>query len=88
MGRPGGSCPALGSYLGAAPAGFAEALLAFPVAATIKVVVIEVWLRDRVRRGGRLAKERMQDEVGTGAEWREPAAIVQRVAVGCSQGTH
>lgn len=54
----------IATLIGASLAGFAGALLALPVAASIKVVVIEVWLRDRVRRGDSLAKDRMEDEVG------------------------
>ncbi|MEX1046535.1 MAG: AI-2E family transporter [Actinomycetota bacterium] len=37
------------TLIGASLAGFAGALLALPVAATIKVVVVEIWLGDRLR---------------------------------------
>jgi predicted PurR-regulated permease PerM len=38
-------------------AGFAGALLALPVAATIRVLVIEIWLKDRVNEGDDLARK-------------------------------
>jgi predicted PurR-regulated permease PerM len=41
--------------------GFAGALLALPAAATIKVIVIEVFLRDRVAEGDEVAKERLEE---------------------------
>jgi predicted PurR-regulated permease PerM len=36
------------TLIGGSLAGFAGALLALPVAAAIKVVIVEVWLRERV----------------------------------------
>jgi predicted PurR-regulated permease PerM len=52
----------ISTLVGGSLAGFAGALLALPVAATIKVVIVEVWLRDRVRSGDRLAKRRLDEE--------------------------
>ena len=42
-------------------AGFAGALLALPVAATIKVIVIEIWLKDRAREGDALARKNLRE---------------------------
>ena len=53
--------------IGGSLAGFAGALLALPVAATIKVVIVEVWLRERVQHGDRLAEQRMREEEGSAA---------------------
>ena len=50
------------TLVGGSLAGFAGALLALPVAATVKVLVIDVWLRDRVKEGDDLAKERFIEE--------------------------
>jgi len=36
-------------------------LLALPVAATIKVLVIEIWLKDRVNEGDDLARRNLLD---------------------------
>jgi predicted PurR-regulated permease PerM len=52
----------IATLVGGSLAGLAGALLALPVAATIKVVLIEVWLRERVATGDRLAKERVEAE--------------------------
>ncbi len=52
----------ISTLVGASLGGFAGALLALPVAATMKVVVIEIWLRDRMREGDPLARERLQEE--------------------------
>jgi predicted PurR-regulated permease PerM len=41
-------------------AGFAGAVLALPAAATIKVVIVEVFLRDRVAEGDVVAKETLE----------------------------
>jgi predicted PurR-regulated permease PerM len=42
-------------------AGFAGAVLALPAAATIKVVIVEVFLRDRVAEGDTVAKEKLEE---------------------------
>jgi hypothetical protein len=42
-------------------AGFAGAVLALPAAATIKVVIVEVFLRDRVAEGDAVAKEKLEE---------------------------
>jgi predicted PurR-regulated permease PerM len=42
--------------------GFAGALLALPVAATIKVVIYDVWLQDRIAAGDELAKEHVEEK--------------------------
>jgi predicted PurR-regulated permease PerM len=49
------------TLIGGTLAGFAGALLALPVAATTKVIVIEIWLKDRVRDGDELARENLRD---------------------------
>jgi predicted PurR-regulated permease PerM len=49
------------TLIGATLAGFAGALLALPVAATIKVIVIEIWLKDRVREGDALARKNLRE---------------------------
>ena len=58
------SAPAviLSTLIGGSLAGFAGALLALPVAAAVKVLVTDVWLRDRVKDGDGLAKERYLEE--------------------------
>jgi predicted PurR-regulated permease PerM len=48
--------------------GFAGALLALPVAATIKVVIYDVWLRDRIESGDELAKEHVEEKAEAEAE--------------------
>jgi len=49
------------TLLGGSLAGFAGVLLALPVAATIKVLVIEIWLKDRVNEGDDLARRNLLD---------------------------
>ncbi|HEX9256830.1 MAG TPA: AI-2E family transporter, partial [Actinomycetota bacterium] len=49
------------TLIGATLAGFAGALLALPVAATIKVIVIEIWLKDRAREGDPLARKNLRE---------------------------
>jgi predicted PurR-regulated permease PerM len=48
------------TLVGASLGGFVGALLALPIAATIKVVVIEIWLRDRVEEGDELARRHLR----------------------------
>jgi hypothetical protein len=36
-------------------------LLALPVAATIKVLVVEIWLKDRAREGDALARKNLRE---------------------------
>lgn len=48
--------------------GFAGALLALPVAATIKVVIYDVWLRDRIEGGDELAREHVEEKAEAEAE--------------------
>jgi hypothetical protein len=48
------------TLIGASLGGFVGALLALPIAATIKVVVIEIWLRDRVEEGDELARRHLR----------------------------
>ena len=52
------SAPAviLSTLIGGSLAGFAGALLALPVAAAVKVLVTDVWLRDRVKDGDGLRR--------------------------------
>jgi len=52
----------IATLVGASLGGFAGALLALPVAATLKVLIFEVWLRDRMREGDPLARERLTEE--------------------------
>jgi predicted PurR-regulated permease PerM len=54
----------IATLVGGSLAGLAGALLALPVAATMKVVIVEVWLRERVAEGDRLAREHVQAETG------------------------
>lgn len=54
----------IATLMGGSLAGLAGALLALPVAATIKVVLVEVWLRERVADGDRLARERIEEDHG------------------------
>jgi len=49
------------TLIGGSLAGFAGVLLALPVAATIKVLVIEIWLKDRVNEGDDLARRNLLD---------------------------
>jgi predicted PurR-regulated permease PerM len=48
------------TLVGASLGGFVGALLALPIAATIKVVVIEIWLQDRVEEGDELARRHLR----------------------------
>ncbi len=48
------------TLIGASLGGFVGALLALPIAATIKVIVVEVWLQDRVEEGDELARHHMR----------------------------
>lgn len=57
----------IATLVGGSLAGLAGALLALPVAATLKVVIVEIWLRGRVRDGDRLAKERLKEEESANA---------------------
>lgn len=50
------------TLIGASWAGFAGALLALPVAATLKVVIVEIWLKERAQKGDGLAIERLEEE--------------------------
>jgi hypothetical protein len=63
--------------------GFAGALLALPAAATIKVVIVEVFLRGRVAEGDIGARETLheheQAEAEAVAEARKRAASRRRV---------
>jgi predicted PurR-regulated permease PerM len=52
----------ISTLVGGSLAGFAGALLALPVAATAKVVILEVWLRDRTQEGDPLARQRLREE--------------------------
>ena len=52
----------IATLVGGSLAGLAGALLALPVAATIKVVIVEVWLRERVEEGDGLAREHVDAE--------------------------
>jgi hypothetical protein len=62
----------------------AGALLALPVAATVKVLVIDLWLRDRVKEGDELAKERYveerRSEIEAASNGRRRADVRRRIA--------
>lgn len=79
------SAPAviLSTLIGGSLAGLAGALLALPIAATGKVLVTDVWLRDRVKEGDALAKERYLEERRSGFEasaaGRKRAAFLKRL---------
>jgi predicted PurR-regulated permease PerM len=49
-------------------AGFAGAVLALPAAATIKVIIVEVFLRDRVAEGDPVAQEKLEEHDRAEAE--------------------
>jgi predicted PurR-regulated permease PerM len=63
--------------------GFAGALLALPAAATIKVVLLEVFLRDRVAEGDPIAQETLEEhdraEAEAQAEARARASARKRI---------
>ena len=61
------------TLIGGSLFGFAGAILALPVAATIKVVIVETWLRDRGVRGDQLAKAHVEAEVRADAEAKADA---------------
>lgn len=61
------------TLIGGSLFGFAGALLALPVAATVKVVIVETWLRDRGRRGDQLAKAHVDAEMRADAEVKADA---------------
>ena len=56
------------TLIGGSLFGFAGALLALPVAATVKVVIVETWLKDRGSRGDQLAMAHVEAEVRAEAE--------------------
>ncbi len=55
----------IATLVGGSLAGFAGALLALPVAAAIKVVIVEVWMRERVREGDGLAEQQIEEQGAT-----------------------
>jgi hypothetical protein len=63
----------ISTLIGGSLFGFAGALLALPVAATVKVVITETWLRERGLRGDQLAKAHVDAEVRAEAEVRADA---------------
>jgi predicted PurR-regulated permease PerM len=63
----------ISTLIGGSLFGFAGALLALPVAATVKVVIFETWLRDRGSRGDELAKAHVDAEVRADAEAKADA---------------
>jgi predicted PurR-regulated permease PerM len=64
-------------------AGFAGAVLALPAAATIKVVIVELFLRDRVAEGDTVAQEKLEEhdreEAEAEAEAKERARARHRL---------
>jgi predicted PurR-regulated permease PerM len=53
----------ISTLIGGSLFGFAGALLALPAAATIKVIIYEVWLRERAEEGDVLVKEHLDAEL-------------------------
>jgi len=64
-------------------AGFAGAVLALPAAATIKVIIVELFLRDRVAEGDPIAQETLEEhdraEAEAAAEARARASARKRM---------
>jgi predicted PurR-regulated permease PerM len=58
----------ISTLIGGSLFGFAGALLALPAAATIKVILYDVWLHERSEEGDVLVQEHIQAEVRAGAE--------------------
>jgi predicted PurR-regulated permease PerM len=58
----------ISTLIGGGLLGFAGALLALPVAATLKVVIQEVWLRDRIASGDRLVQQSVEEDRRKAAE--------------------
>jgi predicted PurR-regulated permease PerM len=52
----------ISTLIGGGLLGFAGALLALPVAATLKVVIQDVWLQDRLASGDPLAQQSLEEE--------------------------
>jgi predicted PurR-regulated permease PerM len=52
----------ISTLIGGSLFGFAGALLALPVAATIKVILYDVWLRERAQKGDVLVREHLEAE--------------------------
>jgi len=52
----------ISTLIGGSLFGFAGALLALPVAATIKVILYDVWLRERAEKGDVLVQEHLEAE--------------------------
>jgi predicted PurR-regulated permease PerM len=63
----------ISTLIGGSLFGFAGALLALPVAATVKVVIFETWLRDRGSRGDQLAMAHVDAEARADAEAKADA---------------
>jgi predicted PurR-regulated permease PerM len=55
-------------------AGFAGAVLALPAAATIKVIIVELFLRDRVAEGDAVAQEKLEEHDREEAEAKAEAS--------------
>jgi hypothetical protein len=66
------------TLIGGSLFGFAGALLALPVAATVKVIIVETWLLDRGRRGDHLARAHV--EAGARADEEAKAVARERAA--------
>jgi predicted PurR-regulated permease PerM len=62
--------------------GFAGALLALPVAATVKVILYDVWLRERAEKGDRLVQEHLEAESraqGSPEVGTEPRSLLSQI---------
>jgi predicted PurR-regulated permease PerM len=58
----------ISTLIGGGLLGFAGALLALPVAATLKVVIYDVWIQDRIQQGDRLVQQHVEEERREAAE--------------------
>jgi predicted PurR-regulated permease PerM len=58
----------ISTLIGGGLLGFAGALLALPVAATLKVVIYDVWIQDRIQQGDRVVQQHVEDERREAAE--------------------
>jgi cobalamin biosynthesis protein CbiG len=58
----------ISTLIGGGLLGFAGALLALPVAATLKVVIEDVWLEKRIASGDRLVEQDLEERRRKAAE--------------------
>jgi predicted PurR-regulated permease PerM len=58
----------ISTLIGGGLLGFAGALIALPVAATLKVVIYDVWIQNRIQQGDRLVQQHVEEERREAAE--------------------